>query len=77
MLATTAARKHGRGVLGYFEDAEEAAALVRRIAFAEAVAEEGSQLPSALVVTAEAFDFYKEAEPEALRRFYEENDFGI
>lgn len=76
-LATTAARKHGRGVLGYFEDAEEAAALVRRIAFAEAVAEEGSQLPSALVVTAEAFDFYKEAEPEALRRFYEENDFGI
>ena len=55
LVAGQAAHKAGRGVIGYFEDADEAKALVSKIG------ELGKELPSALIVTAEACDFYKQA----------------
>lgn len=55
-LAMLSAHKTGRGVIGYFEDPEEAKALVYKIA------ELGRELPSALIVAAETCSFYKQAE---------------
>lgn len=54
-FAMMAAHKTGRGVIGYFEDADEAKALVSKIG------ELSKVLPTALIVTAEACDFYKQA----------------
>lgn len=60
-FATNSARSTGRGVIGYFEDAEEAKNLVKKIVFAE----KGKRLPRTLVLTAETFDFHKNTDGAA------------
>ena len=56
LIAMISAHKTGRGVIGYFEKADEAKALVAKIGSL------GKELPSALIVTAEACDFFKTAD---------------
>lgn len=52
-MAMYSAHRTGRGVIGYFEDADDATALVEKIAQLGK-----AQLPSALIVTSEPCRFH-------------------
>ena len=58
-IAMLSAHKTGRGVIGYFEDPEEAKKLVSEINRLGMLADGGLGLPAALKVTCEECDFYK------------------
>ena len=53
-LAMYSAHRTGRGIIGYFDKPEDARALVKQIA------ELGKELPSALIISAEECDFYRQ-----------------